>query len=153
MASRELRVAVIGARASGIMAAIKRHEAGNDDIAVFDKAASRGGAWRDNTCPGLTCDAALLAYRHSFAPNSEWTRLLARSRNSRVPQISRGASRRRRADPLQERGAGRVRNTDWATGCRSWYIDRQGRVASWPWSYEKFLKDMSAPVLADFEIA
>jgi cyclohexanone monooxygenase len=44
-------------------------------------------------------------------------------------------------------------DTVWASGCKSWYIDGQGRVASWPWTYETFLKDMAEPVLEDFEIA
>jgi cyclohexanone monooxygenase len=44
-------------------------------------------------------------------------------------------------------------DTVWASGCKSWYIDAAGRVASWPWTYDKFLKDMAEPVLEDFEIA
>ena len=46
----------------------------------------------------------------------------------------------------------KIPDTIWASGCRSWYIDAQGRVASWPWTYEKFLADMSAPILEHFEI-
>jgi cyclohexanone monooxygenase len=48
--------------------------------------------------------------------------------------------------------AARMPDTIWASGCRSWYIDGQGRVASWPWTYERFLSDMSAPILDHFEI-
>jgi cyclohexanone monooxygenase len=40
----------------------------------------------------------------------------------------------------------------WASGCRSWYIDRNGNVASFPWSYEKFEDDMRAPILEDFDV-
>ena len=47
--------------------------------------------------------------------------------------------------------ASQITKTIWASGCRSWYIDAKGRVASWPWTYEKFLADMSRPVLEDFE--
>lgn len=48
--------------------------------------------------------------------------------------------------------AAKLPGTVWASGCTSWYVDAKGRVASWPWSYEKFLSDMRRPVLADFEI-
>jgi cyclohexanone monooxygenase len=47
----------------------------------------------------------------------------------------------------------KMKDTIWASGCRSWYIDSQGRVASWPWTYETFLKDMAEPVLENFEIS
>ena len=43
--------------------------------------------------------------------------------------------------------------TVWAQGCRSWYIDKNGNVASWPWTYDKFVEDMRAPKLDDFEVA
>lgn len=49
--------------------------------------------------------------------------------------------------------AAKMPETVWASGCRSWYIDQSGNVASWPWTYEKFLSDMAEPILDDFEIA
>ncbi len=42
--------------------------------------------------------------------------------------------------------------TVWVTGCRSWYIDRNGNVASWPWTFERFQADLERPVLADFDM-
>ncbi len=74
---RPLRIAVIGAGASGIMAVIKLREAGHGDVTVFEKDGDLGGTWRDNRYPGLTCDVASLAYRYSFAPNAEWSRTCA----------------------------------------------------------------------------
>ena len=71
---RNLRIAIIGAGASGIMAAIKLREGGYPDPVVFEKASDLGGTWRDNRYPGLTCDVASLAYRYSFEPNPDWTR-------------------------------------------------------------------------------
>ncbi|MCE9648995.1 MAG: NAD(P)/FAD-dependent oxidoreductase [Parvibaculum sp.] len=75
--ARHLRIAVIGAGASGLMALIKLREAGIADVTVFEKAETLGGTWRDNRYPGLTCDVPSLAYRYSFAPNSEWTHVCA----------------------------------------------------------------------------
>jgi cyclohexanone monooxygenase len=44
-------------------------------------------------------------------------------------------------------------DTIWATGCNSWYVDKNGHVASWPWTYEKFEADMAEPVLDHYEMA
>ncbi len=44
-----------------------------------------------------------------------------------------------------------ARNSIWATGCRSWYLDRHGVPASWPWTYGRFVEAMAAPRLADYE--
>ena len=70
---RTLRVAVIGAGASGIVTAIKLRELGISDIVIFEKATDLGGTWRDNTYPGLSCDVPSHLYRYSFAPNPDWT--------------------------------------------------------------------------------
>jgi hypothetical protein len=37
--------------------------------------------------------------------------------------------------------------------CRSWYLDRRGNPALWPWSFDRFRKEMSLPDLADFDLA
>tara|TARA_R110000823_G_scaffold210224_1_gene340390 strand:- start:1862 stop:3358 length:1497 start_codon:yes stop_codon:yes gene_type:complete len=53
----------------------------------------------------------------------------------------------------QERIAA-ARKTVWFTGgCRSWYLDAQGIPASWPWSYQHFVEEMSAPRWENFEPA
>lgn len=70
---RKLRIAVIGAGASGILAVIRMRAAGIDDVTVFEKASSLGGTWRDNRYPGLTCDVPSHLYRYSFEPNPDWT--------------------------------------------------------------------------------
>jgi len=74
---RKLRIAVIGAGASGIMALIKLREAGIGDVTVFEKADTLGGTWRDNRYPGVTCDVPSHGYRYSFEPNAEWSRVCA----------------------------------------------------------------------------
>ena len=68
-----IRVAVIGAGASGIATAVKLRDAGIEDIVIFEKTAELGGTWRDNRYPGLTCDVPSHLYRFSFAPNPEWS--------------------------------------------------------------------------------
>jgi cation diffusion facilitator CzcD-associated flavoprotein CzcO len=43
-----------------------------------------------------------------------------------------------------------ARNTVWATGCRSWYLDDRGIPAGWPWSFVRFRDAMRAPDPAAF---
>ncbi|MBS0474176.1 MAG: NAD(P)/FAD-dependent oxidoreductase, partial [Proteobacteria bacterium] len=45
-----------------------------------------------------------------------------------------------------------ARNTVWASGCNSWYLDAEGVPASWPWSYRRFAEEMTRPRLEDYEI-
>ncbi len=75
--SSQLRVAIIGAGMSGILAAIKLREDGWQHVVIYEKAARIGGTWRDNSYPGLSCDVPAHAYTYSFAPNAEWSRHMA----------------------------------------------------------------------------
>ena len=69
----DLRVIVIGAGMSGLLAAIKLAEAGID-FAIVEKADRLGGTWRENTYAGIACDVPSHFYSYSFALNPEWTR-------------------------------------------------------------------------------
>ena len=42
--------------------------------------------------------------------------------------------------------------TVWVSGCQSWYIDKFGNPAMWPWSYERFRDEMKEPDLTEFDI-
>lgn len=44
-----------------------------------------------------------------------------------------------------------ARKTIWNTGCRSWYLDERGLPTAWPWSFDRFREEMSAPHLADYQ--
>ncbi len=70
-------VAIVGAGMSGICMAVKLLDAGIDTFTIFEKADDVGGTWRDNTYPGLHCDVPARYYTYSFAPNPEWSRLMA----------------------------------------------------------------------------
>lgn len=73
----KLRIAIIGAGASGIMAAIKLRDAGYGDAMIFEKCSDLGGTWRDNRYPGITCDVPSHSYRYSFEPNPDWSRVFS----------------------------------------------------------------------------
>ncbi len=95
---RNLKIAIIGAGASGIMAAIKFREAGFDDLAIFEKASDLGGTWRDNRYPGITCDVPSHAYQYSFATNPNWTRMC--SPGAEILAYFRGVARDHGVDSL-----------------------------------------------------
>jgi cation diffusion facilitator CzcD-associated flavoprotein CzcO len=44
-----------------------------------------------------------------------------------------------------------ARRTIWASGCQSWYLDGEGLPTAWPWTFDRFREEMSAPRLGDFE--
>lgn len=66
------KVVIIGAGMTGILLVIKLREAGITDITVFEKKATLGGTWRENTYPGVACDVPAQLYTYSFEPNAEW---------------------------------------------------------------------------------
>lgn len=39
----------------------------------------------------------------------------------------------------------------WATGCKSWYLDKNGVPASWPWTPSRFFEEMASPKLESFD--
>jgi cation diffusion facilitator CzcD-associated flavoprotein CzcO len=45
-----------------------------------------------------------------------------------------------------------AKKTIWVTGCRSWYLDDRGVPAVWPWSFDRFRKEMAAPVLDAYDV-
>jgi cation diffusion facilitator CzcD-associated flavoprotein CzcO len=45
-----------------------------------------------------------------------------------------------------------MKDTVWVTGCRSWYQDKNGNPAMWPWTFERFRDEMQRPDLNDFEL-
>ena len=46
-----------------------------------------------------------------------------------------------------------MKSTVWVTGCKSWYLDRNGNPALWPWSFDRFRDEMQSPDLANFDRA
>ncbi len=45
-----------------------------------------------------------------------------------------------------------AKSTIWNSGCKSWYLDDRGVPASWPWTFERFRDEMSAPNLEHYEL-
>ena len=43
-----------------------------------------------------------------------------------------------------------AKNTVWATGCRSWYLDDRGIPFLWPFPFDRFTEEMEKPRFEDF---
>ena len=44
-----------------------------------------------------------------------------------------------------------AKTTVFGSGCQSWYLDKQGVPATWPWSRAEFARRMENPVFSDYE--
>ena len=67
-------IAIIGTGFGGLGMGRYLKQAGIDSFVIFEKAASVGGVWRDNTYPGAACDVASHLYSFSFEPHYPWSR-------------------------------------------------------------------------------
>ena len=70
-AARKLKVLVIGAGMTGLLAGIRLSQAGVP-FEIVDKNADVGGAWFENTYPGCRVDNANHMYSYSFEPSHLW---------------------------------------------------------------------------------
>lgn len=75
--ARRPTVLVIGAGVAGLVAAIRLHESGIEQVVMVEKAERLGGTWRENTYPGVACDVPSHLYSYSFEPNPDWTHTFA----------------------------------------------------------------------------
>ncbi len=48
---------------------------------------------------------------------------------------------------------GAMKDTVWVTGCSSWYLDDEGVPNLWPWTAQRFHKEMRHPDFSDYELA
>jgi cyclohexanone monooxygenase len=77
-------------------------------------------------------------------------RLIERLARGNVSEI---APKREAAERFNADVRAALPGTVWATGCSSWYIDKHGNIASWPWTFERFEEEMSEPRWDDFEMS
>ncbi|EUC42260.1 hypothetical protein COCMIDRAFT_29073 [Bipolaris oryzae ATCC 44560] len=75
---RPLRVAVVGAGLSGIIAGILLPaKVPGIELTIFEKNDDVGGTWLENAYPGLRCDTFAHVYQCTFLPNTNWTETIA----------------------------------------------------------------------------
>ena len=76
-AGGDFQVAIIGAGASGLCAAIRLREAGMA-CTVLEKNDEVGGTWYENRYPGCAVDTPNHFYQYSFEPNDDWPHYFSR---------------------------------------------------------------------------
>ena len=74
--------------------------------------------------------------------------LIDQVRSGACHELSASREATERFDAERRRAA---RNTIWASGCKSWYLDDDGLPTAWPWTFDRFREEMSRPQLGDFE--
>lgn len=71
---------------------------------------------------------------------------LLRSGERKEIVVTEEATRR-----FEEERVAAARDTVWASGCNSWYLDKHGVPATWTFSYDRFTQETSSPNLAAYE--
>lgn len=77
IATRKVKVAIIGAGFGGIASAIRLLQSDIQDFVILEKAGNVGGTWRDNQYPGAACDVQSHMYSLSYAPKTNWSKRYA----------------------------------------------------------------------------
>jgi cation diffusion facilitator CzcD-associated flavoprotein CzcO len=79
------------------------------------------------------------------------TRLITHARNTAKPHILvRPEAEKTYNEAIQRE----LKNTVWATGCKSWYKDERGHIFSlWPHSTTRFIREMHKAPLAEYEFS
>ncbi|KAJ2893258.1 hypothetical protein MKZ38_008853 [Zalerion maritima] len=73
--ARPMKVIVIGAGISGILASIRfPRRIPNLELTVYDKNPEIGGTWYESRYPGVACDIPSHVYQASFEPNPNWSK-------------------------------------------------------------------------------
>lgn len=105
----ETSIIIVGAGFGGLGMAMRLKQQGQDDFVILERADDVGGAWRDNTYPGVACDVPSHLYSYSYMPKSDWSHIFAPGgeiwdylrdcarKSGLVPHIHFGASMERAA--------------------------------------------------------
>ncbi|RDB23708.1 putative sterigmatocystin biosynthesis monooxygenase stcW [Hypsizygus marmoreus] len=77
---RHMRIACIGAGASGLLLAYKLQRSfQNFELVLYEKNESIAGTWFENKYPGCACDVPAHTYTWSFEPKVDWSSVYAGS--------------------------------------------------------------------------
>ena len=74
--------------------------------------------------------------------------LIGQIRGGKCHEISASADATAKFESKRSAAA---KKSIWATGCKSWYLDKHGVPASWPWTPSRFFEEMASPNLEAFE--
>ena len=75
---RPLRLLIVGAGASGLLAAYKAaRQLQNVTFVCYEKNDDVGGTWYENRYPGVEIDSPSHSYQWSFRPNPNWSAFMS----------------------------------------------------------------------------
>jgi cation diffusion facilitator CzcD-associated flavoprotein CzcO len=77
---RKLRIACVGAGASGLCLAYKLEKMmapGSWELVLYEKNPQFGGTWYENTYPGVACDIPAHDYNFTWDPKTDWSQFFA----------------------------------------------------------------------------
>ncbi|KAF2669324.1 FAD/NAD(P)-binding domain-containing protein [Microthyrium microscopicum] len=78
---RKLRIACVGAGASGLCLAYKLEKMltpGSWELVLYEKNPQFGGTWYENTYPGIACDIPAHDYNYTWDPKWDWPQFFAK---------------------------------------------------------------------------
>ena len=76
--------------------------------------------------------------------------LVEQIREGRCQEIS---ASKQATQKFEEQRTAAAKKSIWATGCNSWYLDKNGVPASWPWTPTRFFEEMEKPELDAYDLA
>ena len=69
----------------------------------------------------------------------------------RLGECSEISAKPEAAQDFETRRIAASKSSIWTTGCKSWYLDKNGVPASWPWSRAEFFEQMREPKFDAYE--
>jgi 4-hydroxyacetophenone monooxygenase len=111
-------VAIVGAGASGICAAIRLRQAGIP-CTVFEKNDEVGGTWFENRYPGCAVDTPNHFYQYSFEPNDDWPHYFSRQQTI-LEYLAKCADKYRVRERI--RFGCEIESAAYDEGARSWTL-------------------------------
>ncbi len=123
VAGEAFNVAIIGAGASGLCAAIRLRQAGIA-CTVFEKNDEVGGTWYENRYPGCAVDTPNHFYQFSFEPNDDWPHYFSRQRTI-LEYLERCADKYRVRERI--RFGSEVESATWDEAAQTWTVAARER--------------------------
>ncbi|MCB1339101.1 MAG: NAD(P)/FAD-dependent oxidoreductase [Maritimibacter sp.] len=120
MTVHETSIIIIGAGFGGLGMAMKLKERGVDDFVILEREQDVGGAWRDNTYPGVACDVPSHLYSFSYMPKADWSRVF--SPGGEIWDYLRDCARETGLVPHIHFGAN-VERATWEEATGTWLVD------------------------------
>lgn len=116
----ETSIIIVGAGFGGMGMAMKLKERGMDDFVMLERADDVGGAWRDNTYPGVACDVPSHLYSFSYMPKPDWSRVF--SPGGEIWQYLRDCAKKTGLVPHIQFGANLEKAT-WDEAAKLWTVE------------------------------